>query len=265
MSNLFPPRNPLHTAPGPNETLHLEGILRSWHPRPRATLHPSGGNERVRFGDWTVSMEGIGVVVTTESPVASMHFAHDRVQEGRAIGDRYLLAMTASSGIPVHVDWEDAFIVRLDGQEHVEGDFWPTTLDIPEVEPPAAEAFAALCKSDALTDALILFREALAARAEDRPGIDLFLGLAVEHLVADVLPAMEGAAHQGSTWTALEKALQVDHVNLRLLYASLQIGRHRDASRQRAWLQETRQTAMTLDEKVDGVRALIQVRLARSP
>lgn len=183
MSDLFRPRYPLHTAPRPEETLHLEGILRSWHPRPRATLHPSGGNERVRFGDWTVSMEGIGIVVTTESPVASMAVAHDRVQEGRAIGDRYLLAMTANSGIPVHVDWEDAFIVRLSEQEHVEGDFWPTTLDFPEVEPPVPESFAALCRSDPLTDALILFREALAARAEGRPGVDLFLGLAVEHLV----------------------------------------------------------------------------------
>jgi hypothetical protein len=37
MKNDGPARNPLHTAPGPNETLHLEGLLRSWHPRPRAT------------------------------------------------------------------------------------------------------------------------------------------------------------------------------------------------------------------------------------
>jgi len=75
---------------------------------------------------------------------------------------------------------------------------------------------------------------------------------------------MEESAHQGSTWTALQNALQVDDINLRLLYASLQIGRHRDASRQRAWLNETRQTAMTLDEKIGAARALIQVRLSRS-
>ena len=202
------------------------------------------------------------MVVTTESPVSSMDVAHQRIQEGRAIGERYLLAMTADSGVPMGVDWEDAFIVRLDGQERVEGDFWPVTLDIPEVEPPAAAAFVALCKSDALSDALLLFREALTARAENRPGVDLFLGLAVEHLVADVLPAMEDRASQASTWTALEDVLPVAHLNLRLLYASLQIGRHRDPVASARGFQETRQSAMTVEAKIDSVRSLIEVRLS---
>lgn len=249
---------------GPDVTLHLEGQIRASQPGIRGTVQPEGEPHRVQHGQWTVTVDGLGLGVSTSVAIETDDDATEIAREARRVGDRYLLASTLVSHVPMHIDWEGPFLLRHPGDDRLVGDVVRNYLEIVPVDPPPDRSFRVLCDSPALAEAALLFREAMIAEDEARPGLDLFLGLAVEHIIGVVMPTEVAQANAVGRWLAFEATHGATDLQAHRLYSSLQLGRHRDATRQRAWLRDNGHEPMSAAEKIDAVDGLLGMQLDRA-